>query len=63
MPISKKEGVSDRMFPMPTKTNQSLMEPNAKDNPDSLTPDSPYKQTVGRSGKPPGPFGKMGRET
>lgn len=46
----------------PTKTNQSLMEPNAKDNPDSLTPESPFKQALGGSGKPKGPFGKKGRE-
>lgn len=46
----------------PTKTNQSLMGPNAKDNKDTLTPENPLKQAVGKSGKPPGPFGKAGRE-
>ena len=44
------------------KSNQSLMEPNAKDNPDTLTPNSPHTQAIGKSGKPPGPFGKAARE-
>lgn len=57
-----KDGVSNWMPAKPTKTNQSLMEPNAKDNPDSLTPASPYKQALGGNGKPKGPFGKQGRE-
>ena len=46
----------------PTKSNQSLMEPNAKDNPDTLTPSNMHKQAVGKSGKPGGPFGKAARE-
>lgn len=46
----------------PIKTNQSLMEPDAKDNLDTLTPASPLKQAVGSSGKPKGPLGKAGRE-
>lgn len=54
--------VSDWMPKKPTKTNSSLMEPNAKDNPDSLTPESQYKQALGGTGKPKGPFGKQGRE-
>jgi hypothetical protein len=60
--ISKSTGVSDRSFPMPTKKNMDLMAPNAKDNPDTITPSNPYKQALGGSGKPKGPFGKSGRE-
>lgn len=41
---------------------KALLEPNAKDNPDSLTPENPFKQALGGSGKPSGPFGKKGRE-
>lgn len=54
--------VADWQPKTPSKSNQSLMTPNAKDNKDSLTPDSPIKQAVGKSGKPKGPFGKAGRE-
>lgn len=46
---------------MPTKTNQSLMQPNAKDNPDSLTPTNKLVQAEGKSSKPSGPFGKRGK--
>ena len=61
--ISKSTGVADRSFPKPTKTNQSLMADNAKDNPDCIPgPSNPYKQALGGSGKPKGPFGKSGRE-
>jgi hypothetical protein len=59
---NRPDSVSNWMPKKPTKTNASLMEPNAKDNPDSLTPESPYKQALGGSGKPKGPFGKKGRE-
>lgn len=50
-------------MPKPTGNQKNLLEPNAKDNPDSLTPENPFKQAVGKNGKPPAPFGKMGRET
>lgn len=58
----KPQSVSDWTPKTPSKRNESLMQPNAKDNKDSLTPESPHKQAVGRSGKPKGPFGKAGRE-
>jgi len=60
--MDKKSGVSNATFKKPTKTNASLMEPNAKDNPDSLTPNNPYIQALGGSGKPKGPFGKAGHQ-
>lgn len=50
---------------MPTKENKDLMSPNAKDNPDCIPGPADgggYKQTLGGSGKPSGPFGKQGRE-
>lgn len=56
------QSVSDWMPKKPTSKNEALLEPNAKDNPDSLTPESPFKQSVGKAGKPPGPYGKAGRE-
>ena len=48
---------------MPTRRNESLMNPNARDMKDALQPESPFVQAVGKSGKPSGPFGKRGRET
>lgn len=57
-----KGGVSDWQPSTPTKTNQSLMAADAKDDPDTLTPPSPLKQAVGGQGKPKGPLGKAGRE-
>lgn len=60
--MNKPKSVSNWQPSMPTKTNQSLMAPNAHDNKDSLTPDNALKQAVGGSGKPQGPLGKMGRE-
>lgn len=52
---------------MPNKPSGKLidskvLQPNAKDNPDSLAPQSPYKQALGGAGKPKGPFGRKGRE-
>ncbi len=38
-----------------------MLQPNARDNKDSLTPDSPYKQALGGSGKPSGDLGPRGR--
>jgi hypothetical protein len=38
-----------------------VLKPNANDNKDSLAPESPYKQALGGSGKPSGPFGPRGR--
>lgn len=46
----------------PTKTNQSLMKSNAKDNPDTFGATNELKQWVGGKGKVQAPFGKMGRE-
>jgi hypothetical protein len=46
----------------PSGKRPELLEPNARDNPDTLAPESPLKQAVGKSGKPSGPFGKAGRE-
>lgn len=50
-------------MPKPTGKQKNLFEPNAKDNPDSLTPENPFKQAIGKSGTPKAPFGKKGRET
>ena len=41
--------------------DSAVLQPNAKDNKDSLTPDSPYTQAVGGSGKPSGDLGPRGR--
>lgn len=59
-----KDGVSNWLPKQPTKTleDHAMLQANAKDNPDSLTPESPFKQALGGSGKPAGPFGKQGRE-
>lgn len=54
--------VSNWQPAMPTKTNQSLMQPNAKDNPDSLTPTNKLVQAEGKSSKPSGMFGKRGKQ-
>lgn len=50
---------------MPTKPTAKLidskvLQPNAQDNKDSLTPENPFKQALGGSGKPQAPFGKQG---
>lgn len=60
--MARQTSVSNWEPKTPTATNMSLMSPNAKDNKDSLTPESPLIQAVGKSGKPKGPFGKQGRE-
>lgn len=48
---------------MPTQklADSKILKPNASDNKDSLTPESPYKQATGGGGKPSGPFGARGR--
>lgn len=55
------KSVADWTPPQPS-ARPELLKPNAKDNPDSLTPQNPHKQTLGGSGKPQGPFGKKARE-
>lgn len=63
--MKKPSSVSDWDPPKPSKTlaQSQVLQPNAKDNPDSLVPNNPFRQALGGSGKPAGPFGKRGRET
>lgn len=56
------KSVSNWQPGQPTKSNISLMQPNAKDNPDSLTPTNKLVQAEGRKGTPSGPFGRKGKE-
>lgn len=56
------DSVSNWQPSTPTKSNASLMMPNAKDNPDSLTPTNKLVQAEGKKGTPSGPFGRKGKE-
>lgn len=48
---------------MPSGSIESMLEPNAKDNPDSLTPENAQKITPGKSGgkMPDSELGQRGR--
>lgn len=61
--MSRPESVSnwDPKTPTEKLVDSKVLKPNAHDNKDSLTPESPYKQALGGSGKPQGPFGSRGR--
>lgn len=60
--MNMKQGVADWQPKTASGSMKKMLTPNAKDNPDSLTPTNELKQTIGKSGKPPAPFGKKGRE-
>ncbi len=47
--------------PSNAKKNDQLMQPNAKDDPETLTADNPQKAWFGKGGKPKPPFGQQGR--
>ena len=40
--------------------NKKLMNPNAKDDPESMTADNTQKAWFGKAGKPPAPYGQQG---
>ena len=61
--MKRVESVSNWDPKMPTEKlmDSDVLKPNAHDNKDSLTPESPYKQALGGSGKPSGDLGSRGR--
>lgn len=54
--------VSDWQPKTPSGSRPELLMPDAKDNPDSLTPTNELKRAPFAKGTPAGPFGKKGRE-
>jgi hypothetical protein len=42
-------------------STKKLMNPNAKDDPETLTGDNPQKAWIGGRGKPSGPYGQQGK--
>lgn len=56
------ESVSNKTFDPSGKGNNSgkLMNPNAREDPETVTGDNPQKAWFGGSGKPSGPFGPRG---
>lgn len=47
--------------PSGTSRAEQLMKPNAVEQQDMVTGSNDLKAYVGKSGKPPGPFGQRGR--
>lgn len=60
--IRSGQSIANAQPSKPTKKMSSLLEPNAKDGPESVSAENPLKQAIGGSGKPKAPFGKQGRE-
>lgn len=57
--------VSDWTPTKPTTklADSAVLQPNANVAKNALPQDSPFKQAMGKSGKPSGPLGPRGRET
>ncbi len=55
------KSVSDWAPSTPTGKRPELLQPNAKDNPDTFGATNALKQFKGKSGTPSGPFGKKGK--
>ncbi len=61
MAFLPKDGVSNWNPGVPSGSLKQKLTPNAKDNPDSLSPTNEQKQFVGKKGAQSEPLGKRGR--
>lgn len=54
--------VGDWQPSTPSSKRPELLMPNAKDNPDSLTPTNKLEKFMNKGGTPSAPFGKQGNK-